>query len=303
MGVETVKTEHMDYFINIAESGSLSKTAERFFTSHQVVKKAIKNLEDELRVKLLYTSNQGSELTAAGAVFLRYAQSVRQLTGELDSDLAPFRPPDDARKQKIITFGMTPYLTDSLILNFIDEYQNRKPEITIELQSLPVQNMLEQMTQPYAVFVIPTIEEATLDGQFQQALEDNRLAFFVLAQRPLYLCTYEKTKWAQRERYTEADLNDLPIFISSNITLNTQFMKGKNQQLVNSIVAQKNLIKKGTGMTVVTKREFEFYFKGDSRYKMMPTALQPVWYICIHHKDAQLPDYVQAFLEQLKHVL
>ena len=297
-----MKTEHLEYFADLAESGSLSKTAERFFTSHQVVKKAIKHLEDELAVKFIETSNQGSELTEAGKLLLAYAQRVLEETQEFKQSLLPYQTPRAQKQQSVIEFCMTPYLTDSMILSFIDEYQSRKPEITLALQSLPVQNMYAQLTNPYTISLIPTIEEATQDEQFVQALGEYGLDFFVLAERPLYICTYEKTKWAQRTFYTAQDLAEVPTFVSSSITLNTNFMRAKNQQMVNSIVAQKSLIKKGTGVTLVTKKEFAFYFKSDSRYLMIPTDLEPVWYICIHQKGVELPDDVQDFLQQLENV-
>lgn len=294
-----MKTEHLEYLIDIAVSGSLSKTADRFFTSHQVVKKAIKHLENELHVKLIDTNNQGTVLTEAGHIFLLYSQKVLQLTGDLKQELVPFTLSSNDPKKKI-AFCMTPYLTDSLILSFIDEYQSHHPDISLELQSLPVQNMYEQIVYPYSIFILPTIKEATLDAQFNEDLQRNGLNFFVLAERMLFICTYEKTKYAQNAHYTSADLDELPILISSNITLNMNFTRNKKQQLVNSIVAQKNLIKKGVGVALVTEKEFAFYFKNDSRYRLIPIDLPPIWYICVHKKNAIFPEHVDDFLKQLE---
>lgn len=295
-----MKTEHLEYLIDIAVSGSLSKTADRFFTSHQVVKKAIKHLENEWQVKLIDTSNQGTVLTEAGHIFLLYSQKMLQLTGDLKQALTPFMLSDHTNPQKKLAFGMTPYLTDSMILSFIDDYQSHHPDISLELQSLPVQSMYEQIVYPYSIFILPTIEEAALDTPFKEDLQRNGLDFFVLAERRLSICTYEKTRYAQNARYTSADLDELPVLISSNITLNMNFTSSKKQQLVNSIVAQKNLIKKGLGVALVTEKEFAFYFKNDSRYRLIPIDLPPIWYICIHQKSAVFPDYVDDFLKQLQ---
>lgn len=298
-----MKTEHLDYFVHVAESGSLSKTAEHFFTSHQVIKKAIKNLEDELAVKLIITSNQGSELTKAGLILLEYAKNVLHLTDSLEQNLAPYKRPDSGKHKKILELCMTPYLTDSLVLSFIDSYQLHNPEVDIRLQSLPAQNMFNQISQPYTFVIIPTIEEATKDSHFKQSLADNQLDFFVLAERPLYICTYEKTKWAENTFYAARDLDELPLLVSSSITLNTNLFHRRNQQMVNSIVAQKNLIKKGLGVSLVTQKEFTFYFKNDGKYLMIATDLEPVWYICLHQKAATIPDYAHSFLQQLEAAL
>lgn len=301
--VNLLKTEHLDYFIDIAASGSLSKTAERFFTSHQVVKKAVKNLEDELMVKLITTSNQGSELTEAGDILLTYAQQVVQLTKALKGNLLPYVQNNNIQSKKILELCMTPYLTDSLVLAFIDDYQMRNPELEIRLQSLPAQNIFGQITNPHTFVIIPTIEEAAYDNQFTRTLADNQLDFFVLAKRPLYICTYEKTEWAEKSFYTSAELDNMPLLVSSNITLNTEFFYRRNQQMVNSVIAQKNLIKKGQGVSIVTAKEFAFYFKNDSKYTIISTDLEPVWYICVHQKAIDIPDYIRDFLAHLVETL
>lgn len=298
-----MKTEHLEYFIDIAVSGSLSKTAERFFTSHQMIRKSIKSLENELNVKLIATSNQGSSLTEAGERFLQYAQAVCQLTDDLQTELIPFTLVKKKCEKKIIEFYVTPYLTDNMVLNFVDEYQNSNSKVVIELQSLPITNIYQQLTKPYAVSLIPTIEEAILDEKFRRDLQDNGLDYFLLAKRALYICTYVKTEWAKKDFYTLAEFEKTPLLISSNSTLNTNFIYNKNQQLVNSLNAQKNLLKKGTGITIVTQKEFEFYYPNDGKYLTIPTELQPIWYICLYPQGISLPEYVQDFLKHLEKIL
>ena len=71
-----MKTEHLEYFVDLVNTQSMSKTAEKYYTSHQVVKKAITHLEDELNVPLIHTSNQGVTYSDAGAVLYRKALDI-----------------------------------------------------------------------------------------------------------------------------------------------------------------------------------------------------------------------------------
>ena len=50
----------LNYLAHLAQSGSFSKTAEHFFTSHQVVRNAIIVLEKELGVKLVVSTSSGT---------------------------------------------------------------------------------------------------------------------------------------------------------------------------------------------------------------------------------------------------
>ena len=47
-----MRTEQLKYLVDVAETGSMNKTAERLFVSPQAVSKAIKQLEEELGVDL-----------------------------------------------------------------------------------------------------------------------------------------------------------------------------------------------------------------------------------------------------------
>lgn len=297
-----MKTEHLLYFIEAAKHGSLHKVAEEYYTSHQVIRKAIKSLESELNVELITTSNQGLKLTKGGEILLEYAKNVQSMTDSLKEELEQYALIKPRDKQKI-DFFMTPYLTDSLILNFLDEYQKQKKDVVINIKSLPIDEMYMQLTQENAIFIIPTIEEVISNDGFQQKLLEHNLTLYVLKESPLYVCTYEKTKWSGLKYISNDDFDSLPVCVSSTTTLNTKFLLRANHQIVNSLTAQKSIIKKGLGVTLVTKAEFEFYYGDDKRYVIIPTALSPVWYVCVHKKDAQLPMYVTELLDSLRTIL
>ncbi|WP_420996849.1 LysR family transcriptional regulator [Cupriavidus sp. 30B13] len=74
-------------FVNVAETRSLTRGAERSFLSVPAVSNRIKNLEDTLGIRLLERSPQGVTVTEAGEIYLLHARSVllelERLTGEL----------------------------------------------------------------------------------------------------------------------------------------------------------------------------------------------------------------------------
>lgn len=70
---------HLLTFIEVAESGSLSRSAERLYLTPAAVMKQMNALESSLGLKLIRRSNQGVELTEAGRYI--YTESKR-LVGE-----------------------------------------------------------------------------------------------------------------------------------------------------------------------------------------------------------------------------
>ena len=66
------------YFIEVAETQNISRASERLGISQPSVSLAIRRLEDELGVPILYRSKKGVQLTSAGKRLLLQARRLRE---------------------------------------------------------------------------------------------------------------------------------------------------------------------------------------------------------------------------------
>ncbi|MCD8230375.1 MAG: LysR family transcriptional regulator [Clostridiales bacterium] len=66
----------LSYIITIAETGSMNRAAEKLLVSQPSLTNAVKELEKELGVTLLYRSGRGVVLTNDGMEFLPYARDI-----------------------------------------------------------------------------------------------------------------------------------------------------------------------------------------------------------------------------------
>jgi molybdenum-dependent DNA-binding transcriptional regulator ModE len=75
-----LSTRHLECFISIAETGSFSNAVIRLGWSQPVPSRYVKELEEELKVKLLYRDGRGVLLTEAGqrGVMQRFSSPSRQ---------------------------------------------------------------------------------------------------------------------------------------------------------------------------------------------------------------------------------
>ncbi len=71
-----MRTEQLKYLVDVAETKSMSKTAERMFVSPQAVSKAIKQLELELDAELMVRTSTGIMLTPIGETVLERAKNM-----------------------------------------------------------------------------------------------------------------------------------------------------------------------------------------------------------------------------------
>lgn len=71
-----MRAEHIRYFLALAENHSITKTALAFYTTHQSVNKAVRQLEDEMETQLFIRTQRGMQLTRTGELFLPVARNT-----------------------------------------------------------------------------------------------------------------------------------------------------------------------------------------------------------------------------------
>ncbi len=81
-----MKIEHLQYFIVLANSSSISKAAEKLFISQQQLNRIITSLEEEVQTKLLSRTTNGVSLTEEGQDFLLPMREI------LSASILPEKP-------------------------------------------------------------------------------------------------------------------------------------------------------------------------------------------------------------------
>ncbi|MCV0387737.1 MAG: LysR family transcriptional regulator [Nitrobacter sp.] len=129
---------HLRYIVASARNGSFSAAAHEFNVRQPIVSKRIKEVEDELEVKLFVRSTAGARLTLAGEAFVVEA---RRIIGDFDR-LAERARASGAGKLGRIVVGLYISLSQGALRTFIDDFRERYPDIDLELLEVPFAEMI-----------------------------------------------------------------------------------------------------------------------------------------------------------------
>lgn len=117
-------------FINIAETSSLTRGAERSFLSVPATSNRIKNLEEHVGVRLLERSSQGVSLTNAGRTYLQHA---RVILGQLESLTGDLQQYTEGLKGQLRLLANTTAITEYLP-PVVGEYLKTHPDVHIDMR-------------------------------------------------------------------------------------------------------------------------------------------------------------------------
>ncbi|MBR2491554.1 MAG: LysR family transcriptional regulator [Ruminiclostridium sp.] len=170
----------LNTFIQVAESGSFSRAAEKLGYSQPTVSMQIKGLEEELGFRLFDRIGHTVRLTEQGREVLSQAQRICHMCQELSQGTAPKN-----QGKSVIRLAMADSLASVLLRKGFSEFRNTHPNISIRLTTAGTSALLELLDHNEADIVC-TLDSHTYDTNYMIAGEEKiGVHFVVSAQNPL----------------------------------------------------------------------------------------------------------------------
>src|ERR1700757_368717 len=133
-----MELRHLRYFIAVAEELNFSRAAERLNVSQPPLSRQIRDLEDELKVKLFERSHQEVKLTTVGrALLIRARELVR------DAEVLRTRAHQMEREVcEELQLGYAPSPTAAIISQILSRYHEMAPGSAVTLHDLSLNEIL-----------------------------------------------------------------------------------------------------------------------------------------------------------------
>ncbi len=196
-----MELRHLSYFITVAEELNFSKAALRLYTAQPSLSQQIKDLEDDVGVRLLNRTKRKVELTEEGAVFLEQA---RLTLAQADKAVAMARQVSQA-KQQLLRIGFVPVAEMKIFPYVLPNLRVQNPDLKIDLLSL---NNVDQ---------IRGIKKGELDISFtRDNFQSDEIESKFVLREPLIFILPKEHPLAKYERIPVQALDGIDFIIPSD---------------------------------------------------------------------------------------
>jgi DNA-binding transcriptional LysR family regulator len=127
-----VELRHLRYFVSVAEALNFTKAAEKLHTAQPSLTRQIKNLEEELGVRLLHRTKQKVTLTDEGRSFLADAKHLLALAAETVKSVRRLH----TGEVRALNVGYVSNLFYDLLPKTLESFHQAFPTIAVNLFDL-----------------------------------------------------------------------------------------------------------------------------------------------------------------------
>jgi DNA-binding transcriptional LysR family regulator len=293
-----IKLRDLHILLAVAQSGSMSRAADRLAISHPVVSKTITDLECALGVRLLDRTSTGTEPTTYGRALLSCGNIVFD---ELRRGVQEIAFLSDPTVGELRVGSAAPYI-DGLVPAVITRLAQRYPQIHF------------RVTDTDAVSLCGMLRERKLDlvlGRVQSSVFSDDLTSEFLFEDCMHVVAGAKSTWAQRRRINLAELageswlmpesDNIAMALISEAYRSAGLTPPAPQVVSNSITLRARLIETGRFIAIMPDSVLRFG-AGRLQIKILPVRLRmnapPV--VAISLKNRTPNPIARLFIDELR---
>ncbi|MCL1990033.1 MAG: LysR family transcriptional regulator [Defluviitaleaceae bacterium] len=295
--------QQLKYFIEIVNSRSINKAAEKLYMSQPSLSNALRELEADLGLDLIIRTPKGISLTSDGVEFLGYARQVMEQMSLLETRWMSKKP-----LRKVFSISMQHYaFAINAFVNMVKKLDADEYEYTLrEARTFEIIDDVKNLRSEIGILYMSTFNRQIMEKTFRE----NGLIFHTLFTAKPHIFTGSTSPLAQKKVVTLEDLVDYPrlsfeqgdynSFYFSEEILSTEF--SKKDIKVGDRATIFNLMIGLNGYTISTGIvSADLNSEHIISIPLLVDDLIEVGYVA--HKDIGLTQQAQRYLAELKAVV
>lgn len=250
-------TTVLDHFLVIAETLSITKTAEKVYKSESVLSRQLSRLEEELGLQLFYRSRTGLSLTPAGEIMRDALIDIKQIFHDAHRKGLSIQ----SGKSGVINIGLAQYhALTAEACQFFSNFTAHHPGIELNFASLDISELDERLRTAQIDFIYGAVETFSgLPSYFTVGMEKVESCLIVSTHHPSLI--------KPRSQLSLFDFKDDPFLVldkHSDMARTLSIMchaAGFQPELrrVNDIGTLMTMIQFGNGVTCSVRTNTSFF--------------------------------------------
>lgn len=242
-------TQRLQTLLKVAETKNYSKAADELNLTQPAVSLHIKQLEQELNVKLFRRTNHSVELTNEGKIVVKYAIRLNNIYANLQQALV-----NNQLNIKKLTIGLTPSAESSIISRILAKFSLEKENLHITIISDTIKNLYNKLKNF-------EIDVAFVDGK----IPDDHLNYILLDTDSLVLAVSNHNPLSKKKIISIEDLKKEKLILRSEESGTTELFENQLVSVgesihnfevmmeIDNIAMIKDLVRNNYGVSILAK--------------------------------------------------
>lgn len=197
-----MRLEQLEYLADIAQTNSITITAQRFFVTQQTVSNNIKQLEEEVGTILLERNPHGVTLTQQGKLLSAFANRMMK---DFENTKAQFQDNNNVKKRSFIHMGAASLLNSLLMPKIVRVLDRGSVEFIVNVREDTPESLLNKILNEEYDVGIMSLNASSIDALKMQD-EINDICFHVLMQDQLVAAINAEGPFKKVESFSEKDV-------------------------------------------------------------------------------------------------
>lgn len=283
-----IDIKQLKYFYTIVEEGQITTAAKKLHMAQPPLSYQLKNLEEELGVKLLDRGNRNIKLTPAGLMLYNRAKQILSLTQTTIDEIKDFNNGING----ILSIGTVSSSGSSLLTDRLNKFHNEYPSVSFEIHEGNTYELLEILNKGI-------IEIAIVRTPFSK----EGINYIYLPEEPMIAAFTKKFNWNKDKIMGMEQLKDKPLIFYKRfekIIYDTCEICGfqpkvfcKNEDARTSLL----WANAGLGIAIVPKSSFKLIGSSNLIYKELNNVSLKTQIAAIWLKNGYLSPAAKNFLD------
>lgn len=296
-----MRIEQLQYFLEIARTGSITAAADNLFISQQSLCTSLNRLEKEIGIKLFNRTKRGTSLTEDGRILGVYIADIMDSYQRFEDVLTERQQKEQPKLTGSLTLCVTPLLAEAILPDMIRLIQQQYPQIHLGFMELSISQIITAVaTAPSHLGLFLTNQEDALT--FLPTLNDS-LTFRSLLIDHMTACVSATSAYSLLQQFSAQEFTTATrINFSLELPGNDTVLADSRVFSSNNIKLHQKLISENTAIGSVPGLFFPAIFP---EHTIVSIPIEPPIHVetVLVSDNAHLSPEAQAAIPLIQHYL